>query len=140
MPKMISREFERLYKAYNIDFEQGLEYFKEHVKNEWAGIFAGLLLVNHLKGGDITHQLDDLNSEIENDIITKEKARSKMMGFKMISLGGVLMVFFAIKANITMSDMAKNYYLNTPEGMNGIALTIAVSLITFIASSIVEKL
>lgn len=138
MPKMMSKEFERLYKSYNIDFEEGIVFFKERVKNEWAYIFTSLLLINHQKGGNITEQLDDLNGEIENDIITKDKTRSKMMGFKVISLGGVLLTFFAIKANEIMSPAAREYY-NTVEGMNAIAITITVSAVTFLISSIIEK-
>ena len=139
MPRMIAKEFERLYKSYSVNFEEGLEYFRGRVKNEWASIFVSLLLINHTQGGNITDQLDDLNSEIENAIVSKDKTSSKMLGFKLISLSGVLLVVIAIRANIAMSEVAWEYY-NTPDGMNGIALTITVAVITFIGASVVEKL
>ena len=139
MPKMISKEFERLYKSYNIDFEEGIEFFRSRVKNDWAGIFASLLVINHTQGGSIVQQLDDLNSEIENDILSREKTRSKMLGFKLISLSTLALVPAVIYANMLMSENAKEYYATT-QGMNDIQLTMVVGFITFLCTLFVEKL
>lgn len=139
MPKVVGKEFERLYKSYNIDFEDGIEYFRARVKNDWAGIFASLLLINYSKGGTIIAQLDDLNTEIENDIIAKDRVRSKMLGFKLIALGSILLIVLAIFANMMMSDSAKEYYMNV-NGQNEIMLALVVGLITFLCMMIVERL
>lgn len=139
MPKVVAKEFERLYKSYNIDFEDGVEYFRARVKNDWAGIFASLLLINYSKGGTIITQLDDLNTEIENDIIAKDRVRSKMLGFKLIALGSILLIVLAIFANMMMSDSAKEYYMNV-NGQNEIMLALVVGLITFLCMMVVERL
>jgi len=139
MPKVVSKEFERLYKSYNIDFEEGVEYFRSRIKNDWAGIFAGLLLINYTKGGTIIAQLDDLNTEIENDIIAKDKVRSKMLGFKLLSLSTILLTVGAIFANMMMSDSAKEYYM-TPLGQQETIIALLVGFITFLCMMIVEKL
>lgn len=139
MPKVVSKEFERLYKAYNINFEEGVEYFRSRIKNDWAGIFASLLLINYTKGGSIIAQLDDLNTEIENDIIAKDKVRSKMLGFKLLSLSTLGLTVAAIFANMMMSDSAKEYYMN-PAGQAEILVTLLVGFITFLCMMIVEKL
>jgi len=139
MPKVIGKEFERLYKAYNIDFEDAIEFFRDRVKNDWAGIFASLLLINHIQGGSIISQLDDLNTEIENDIIAKDRTRSKMLGFKMMALGSLLLVVAAVFANMMMSADAKAYYMNVA-GQNEIILTLAVAFVTFLCMMIIEKL
>jgi len=139
MPKVVSKEFERLYKSYNINFEEGVEYFRSRIKNDWAGIFASLLLINYTKGGTIIAQLDDLNTEIENDIIAKDKVRSKMLGFKLLSLSTLALTVGAIFANMMMSDSAKEYYMN-PMGQQEILLTLLVGFITFLCMMIVEKL
>lgn len=139
MPRVVGKEFERLYKSYNIDFEDGVEYFRSRVKNDWAGIFASLLLINYTKGGTIISQLDDLNTEIENDIIAKDRVRSKMLGFKLIALSSLLLVVLAIFANMMMSASAKEYYMN-PAGQEEIILALVVSFITFLSMMIVERL
>lgn len=139
MPKVVSKEFERLYKSYNIDFEEGVEYFRSRIKNDWAGIFAGLLLINYTKGGTIIAQLDDLNTEIENDIIAKDKVRSKMLGFKLLSLSTILLTVGAIFANMMMSESAKEYYM-APLGQQEIIISLLVGFITFLCMMIVEKL
>ena len=139
MPKVVSKEFERLYKSYNIDFEEGVEYFRSRIKNDWAGIFAGLLLINYTKGGTIIAQLDDLNTEIENDIIAKDKVRSKMLGFKLLSLSTILLTVGAIFANMMMSESAKEYYM-APLGQQEIIIALLVGFITFLCMMIVEKL
>jgi len=139
MPKMISKEFERLYKSYNIDFEEGIEFFRSRVKNDWSSIFASLLVINHTQGGSIVQQLDDLNSEIENDILSRDKTRSKMLGFKMLSLSSLALVPAAIYANMLMSENAKQYYATT-QGMNDIQLTMVVGFITFLVMLFIEKL
>ena len=139
MPKVVSKEFERLYKSYNIDFEEGVEYFRARVKNDWAGIFASLLLINYTKGGTIISQLDDLNTEIENDIIAKDRVRSKMLGFKLVALSSLLLIVLAIFANMMMSESAKEYYMNVA-GQQEIILALAVGFITFLCMMLVEKL
>lgn len=139
MPRVVGKEFERLYKSYNIDFEDGVEYFRARVKNDWAGIFASLLLINYTKGGTIISQLDDLNTEIENDIIAKDRVRSKMLGFKLVALSSLLLVVGAIFANMMMSDSAKEYYMNVT-GQEEIILALTVSFITFLCMMLVEKL
>ena len=139
MPRVVGKEFERLYKSYNIDFEDGVEYFRSRIKNDWAGIFASLLLINYSKGGTIIAQLDDLNTEIENDIIAKDRLRSKMLGFKLVALSTLLLVVLAIFANMIMSDSAKEYYMGVV-GQQEIILTLTISLITFLCMMIVEKL
>ena len=139
MPKVVGKEFERLYKSYNIDFEDGVEYFRERVKNDWAGIFASLLLINYSKGGTIIAQLDDLNTEIENDIIAKDRVRSKMLGFKLIALGSIVLIVLAIFANMMMSPSAKEYYMNAT-GQAEIMLALVVGFITFLCMMIVERL
>ena len=139
MPKVVSKEFERLYKSYNIDFEEGVEYFRARVKNDWAGIFASLLLINYTKGGTIISQLDDLNTEIENDIIAKDRVRSKMLGFKLVALSSLLLIVLAIFANMMMSESAKEYYMNVA-GQQEIILALTVGFITFLCMMLVEKL
>jgi len=139
MPKVVGKEFERLYKAYNIDFEDGIEYFRDRIKNDWAGIFASLLLINYSKGGTIIAQLDDLNTEIENDIIAKDRVRSKMLGFKLVALSTLLLVVGAIFANMIMSASAKEYYMGVA-GQGEIILTLVVAFITFLCMMLVEKL
>lgn len=139
MPKVVSKEFERLYKSYNIDFEEGVEYFRSRIKNDWAGIFASLLLINYTKGGTIIAQLDDLNTEIENDIIAKDKVRSKMLGFKLLALSTLGLTVGAIFANMMMSESAKEYYMN-PVGQNEVIVTLLIGFITFLCMMIVEKL
>lgn len=139
MPRVVGKEFERLYKSYNIDFEDGVEYFRSRIKNDWAGIFASLLLINYTKGGTIISQLDDLNTEIENDIIAKDRLRSKMLGFKMVALSTLLLVVLAIFANMIMSDSAKEYYMGVV-GQQEILLTLTVAFITFLCMMILERL
>lgn len=139
MPKVVSKEFERLYKSYNIDFEDGVEYFRARVKNDWAGIFASLLLINYTKGGTIISQLDDLNTEIENDIIAKDRVRSKMLGFKLVALSSLLLIVLAIFANMMMSESAKEYYMNVA-GQQEIILALTVGFITFLCMMLVEKI
>ena len=139
MPKVVAKEFERLYKSYNIDFEDGVEYFRSRVKNDWAGIFASLLLINYTKGGTIISQLDDLNTEIENDIIAKDRLRSKMLGFKLIAIGSIALIVLVIFANMMMSASAKEYYMSVT-GQNEIMLALVVGLITFLCLLIVEKI
>jgi len=139
MPRVVGKEFERLYKSYNIDFEDGIEYFRDRIKNDWAGIFASLLLINYTKGGTIIAQLDDLNTEIENDIIAKDRVRSKMLGFKLIALSTLLLVVLAIFANMLMSDSAKEYYMGI-NGQNEIIIALVVAFITFLCMMVVEKL
>lgn len=139
MPKVVAKEFERLYKSYNIDFEDGVEYFRARVKNDWAGIFASLLLINYTKGGTIIAQLDDLNTEIENDIIAKDRLRSKMLGFKLIAIGSIALIVLVIFANMMMSPSAKEYYMNV-NGQNEIMLALVVGLITFLCLLVVEKI
>jgi len=139
MPRVVGKEFERLYKSYNIDFEDGIEYFRSRIKNDWAGIFASLLLINYTKGGTIISQLDDLNTEIENDIIAKDRVRSKMLGFKLVALATLALVVLAIFANMIMSESAKEYYMGIT-GQNEIILTLAVAFITFLCMMLVEKL
>jgi len=139
MPKVVSKEFERLYKSYNIDFEEGVEYFRSRIKNDWAGIFASLLLINYTKGGTIIAQLDDLNTEIENDIIAKDKVRSKMLGFKLLALATLGLTVGAIFANMMMSESAKEYYM-APMGQQEVVITLLIGFITFLCMLIVEKL
>lgn len=139
MPKVVGKEFERLYKSYNIDFEDGVEYFRERIKNDWAGIFASLLLINYTKGGTIISQLDDLNTEIENDIIAKDRVRSKMLGFKLVALSSMLLIVLVIFANMMMSESAKEYYMNV-NGQQEIILALTVGFITFLCMLLVEKL
>lgn len=139
MPKVVSKEFERLYKSYNIDFEEGVEYFRARVKNDWAGIFASLLLINYTKGGTIISQLDDLNTEIENDIIAKDRVRSKMLGFKLVALSSLVLVVLAIFANMMMSESAKEYYMNIA-GQQEIIVALTVGFITFLCMMLVEKI
>jgi pilus assembly protein TadC len=139
MPKTIAKEFERLYKSYNIDFEEAIKFFRERIKNDWAGIFASLLLINHTQGGSIISQLDDLNTEIENDIISRDRTRSKMMGFKVMSLGSLLLTVGAVFANMMISESAKEYYMN-PIGQNEILFTLAVAFTVFLSMLVVEKL
>ena len=139
MPKVIGKEFERLYKSYNTDFEESIEFFRERIKNDWAGIFASLLLINHIQGGSIISQLDDLNTEIENDIIARDRTRSKMLGFKLMALGSLLLVVAAVFANMMMSADAKAYYMNVA-GQNEIIITLAVAFVTFLCMMIIEKL
>lgn len=139
MPKVVGKEFERLYKAYNIDFEDGVEYFRARVKNDWAGIFASLLLINYSKGGTIITQLDDLNTEIENDIIAKDRVRSKMLGFKLIALASIVLIVLAIFANMMMSPSAKEYYMNAA-GQAEIMLALVVGFITFLCMMIIERI
>ncbi len=139
MPKVVSKEFERLYKSYNIDFEEGVEYFRARVKNDWAGIFASLLLINYTKGGTIISQLDDLNTEIENDIIAKDRVRSKMLGFKLVALSSLVLVVLAIFANMMMSESAKEYYMNVA-GQQEIIVALTVGFITFLCMMLVEKI
>lgn len=139
MPRVVGKEFERLYKSYNVDFEDGIEYFKARIKNDWVGIFASLLLINYSKGGTIISQLDDLNTEIENDIIAKDRVRSKMLGFKLLALSTMLLVGLAIFANMLMSESAKEYYMGAI-GQKEIIITLVVSLITFLSMLVVEKL
>lgn len=139
MPKVVGKEFERLYKSYNIDFEDGIEYFRERIKNDWAGIFASLLLINYSKGGTIISQLDDLNTEIENDIIAKDRLRSKMLGFKLVALATLLLVVLAVFANMLMSDSAKEYYMGV-NGQQEILITLVISFVTFLCMMVVEKL
>lgn len=139
MPKVVAKEFERLYKSYNIDFEDGIEYFRARIKNDWAGIFASLLLINYSKGGTIISQLDDLNTEIENDIIAKDRLRSKMLGFKLVALSTLVLVVLAIFANMLMSESAKEYYMGVV-GQQEILVTLTIAFITFLSMMIVEKL
>lgn len=139
MPKVIGKEFERLYKSYNTDFEDAIDFFRARVKNDWAGIFASLLLINHIQGGSIITQLDDLNTEIENDIVAKDRTRSKMLGFKLMALGTLLLVVGAVFANMMMSADAKAYYMNVA-GQNEIIITLAIAFITFLVMMIIEKL
>ena len=139
MPRVIGKEFERLYKSYNTNFEEAIEFFRERVKNDWAGIFASLLLINHIQGGSIITQLDDLNTEIENDIVAKDRTRSKMLSFKLMSLGMLLLVVGAVFANMIMSPDAKAYYMNVA-GQNEIIITLAVPFMTFLVMMIIEKL
>jgi len=139
MPRVVGKEFERLYKSYNIDFEDGVEYFRSRIKNDWAGIFASLLLINYTKGGTIISQLDDLNTEIENDIIAKDRLRSKMLGFKLVALSTLVLVVLAIFANMIMSDSAKEYYMGVV-GQQEILLTLTIAFITFLCMMIVERL
>ena len=139
MPKVVGKEFERLYKAYNIDFEDGIEYFRERIKNDWAGIFASLLLINYTKGGTIISQLDDLNTEIENDIIAKDRLRSKMLGFKLVALSTLLLVVLAVFANMLMSESAKEYYMGV-NGQQEILIALSIAFVTFICMMVVEKL
>ncbi len=139
MPRVVGKEFERLYKSYNIDFEDGIEYFRARIKNDWAGIFASLLLINYTKGGTIIAQLDDLNTEIENDIIAKDRVRSKMLGFKLVALSTIVLVVLAIFANMLMSDSAKEYYMGYA-GQNEIIIALTIAFITFLCMMIVEKL
>lgn len=139
MPRVVGKEFERLYKSYNIDFEDGIEYFRERIKNDWAGIFASLLLINYSKGGTIISQLDDLNTEIENDIIAKDRVRSKMLGFKLVALSTLGLVVLAVFANMIMSESAKEYYMGVA-GQNEIIVALTVSFITFLCMMLVERL
>ena len=139
MPRVVGKEFERLYKSYNIDFEDGIEYFRARIKNDWAGIFASLLLINYTKGGTIISQLDDLNTEIENDIIAKDRVRSKMLGFKLVALSTLALVVLAIFANMLMSASAKEYYMGIT-GQNEIIITLTIAFITFLCMMLVEKL
>ncbi len=139
MPRVVGKEFERLYKSYNIDFEDGIEYFRSRIKNDWAGIFASLLLINYTKGGTIIAQLDDLNTEIENDIIAKDRVRSKMLGFKLVALSTILLVVLAIFSNMLMSESAKEYYMGY-SGQNEIIITLTIAFITFLCMMIVERL
>jgi len=139
MPRVVGKEFERLYKSYNIDFEDGIEYFRARIKNDWAGIFASLLLINYSKGGTIISQLDDLNTEIENDIIAKDRVRSKMLGFKLVALSTLALVVLAIFANMLMSESAKEYYMGIT-GQNEIIITLTIAFITFLCMMLVEKL
>ena len=139
MPKVVGKEFERLYKSYNIDFEDGIEYFRARIKNDWAGIFASLLLINYSKGGTIISQLDDLNTEIENDIIAKDRVRSKMLGFKLLALATLALVVLVIFANMLMSESAKEYYMGI-NGQNEIIIALTIAFITFLCMMVVEKL
>jgi len=139
MPKVVGKEFERLYKSYNIDFEDGIEYFRARIKNDWAGIFASLLLINYTKGGTIISQLDDLNTEIENDIIAKDRVRSKMLGFKLLALATLGLVVLVIFANMLMSESAKEYYMGI-NGQNEIIVALTIAFITFLCMMVVEKL
>lgn len=139
MPRVVGKEFERLYKSYNIDFEDGVEYFRSRIKNDWAGIFASLLLINYSKGGTIISQLDDLNTEIENDIIAKDRVRSKMLGFKLVSLSTLGLTVLVIFANMIMSESAKEYYMGVT-GQNEIIVSLTVAFITFLCMMLVEKL
>ncbi len=139
MPRVVGKEFERLYKSYNIDFEDGIEYFRARIKNDWAGIFASLLLINYTKGGTIISQLDDLNTEIENDIIAKDRVRSKMLGFKLVALSTLALVVLAIFSNMLMSESAKEYYMGI-SGQNEIIITLTIAFITFLCMMLVEKL
>ena len=139
MPKVIGKEFERMYKSYNTNFEESIEFFRDRVKNDWAGIFASLLLINHIQGGSIITQLDDLNTEIENDIVARDRTRSKMLGFKLMALGSLLLVVAAVFANMTMSEDAKLYYMNVA-GQNEIIITLAIAFMTFLVMMIIEKL
>ena len=139
MHKVIGKEFERLYKSYNTDFEDAIDFFRERVKNDWAGIFASLLMINHEQGGSIITQLDDLNTEIENDIVAKDRTRSKMLGFKLMGLGSLLLVVAAVFANMLMSEGAKAYYMNVA-GQNEIILTLAVAFVTYLLMLLIEKL
>ena len=92
-----------------------------------------------MQGGSIIAQLDDLNTEIENDIMAKEKTRSKMLGFKLMALAGLGLTVAAVFANMMMSESSKQYYMN-PAGQNEIILTLAVAFVVFLCMLIVEKL
>lgn len=98
-----------------------------------------MLLINHIQGGSIIAQLDDLNTEIENDIVAKDRTRSKMLGFKLMSLGMLLLVVGAVFANMIMSADAKAYYMNV-SGQNEIIITLAIAFMTFLVMMIIEKL
>jgi len=139
MPRVVGKEFERLYKSYNIDFEDGIEYFRDRIKNDWAGIFASLLLINYSKGGTIIAQLDDLNTEIENDIIAKDRVRSKMLGFKLLALATLGLVVLVIFANMLMSESAKEYYMGIV-GQKEIVIALFIAFVTFVCMMVVEKL
>ena len=74
-----------------------------------------------------------------DDILSREKTRSKMLGFKLISLSTLALVPAVIYANMLMSENAKEYYATT-QGMNDIQLTMVVGFITFLCTLFVEKL